>query len=56
MLAKFFLAVMKVHWNKGGGRMLLGNKMMGRFSNGVANQVEVLEFGFKLDLLVYTCI
>jgi hypothetical protein len=49
MGTEFFLAGMKAQWEECGGRILLVDKTVDR------SDCSVLEFGFKIYFVLYTC-
>jgi len=47
---------MKVQWDEGDGRILLGNNTGGGAAMFLTIRIRCVEFGFKLYYLEYTCI
>jgi len=57
MHTEFFLAWIKVLWDEGGGRILLGDNTGGGAAMGCGRSVpSVLEFGFQLDYFEWQCL
>ena len=56
MLAEFSLAEMKAQWDKGSGRMLLGDNTGDETAVTPPIRFQCAVFGLQLGLLVYTYI